>query len=113
MVCTLHAQIEQIDFTRVELMPNEPSPYNMRDWNEVALGYDSFVYDITKTGQYLPLVFVRPQGVNYPEHASFGLDTYVGTFSTDNGEAINILPSLVGATLAGIDKTDQFGRNWI
>jgi hypothetical protein len=94
-------------------MPNEPSPYVMRDWNDVALGYDSFVYDINRTGLYLPLVFIRLQGINYPTRPSFGLDTYVGTFSNNNGEAINVLPSLVGATLAGIDKTDQFGRNWI
>lgn len=109
----LTAQVEQIDIPRVELMPNLPAPYSMRDWKKVAMGYDSFVYDITKTGLHLPLVFIDPQGTNYPERPSFGLDTYVGTFSNDNGEAINVLPSLVGASLVGIDKTDQFGRNWL
>lgn len=108
----LQAQVEQISIPRIELMANEPSPYLMRDWKEVATGYDSFVYDETKTGEHLPLVFFKP-GVNYPERSSFGLDTYVGTFSNNSGEAINVLPSLVGATLMGIDKTDQFGRNWI
>ena len=112
-VSNLLAQVEQIDIPRVELMPNEPSPYSMRDWEMVAQAYDSFVYDISKTGLHLPLIFIRPEGVNYPERPSFGLDTYVGTFSNNNGEAINVLPSLVGATLAGIDKTDQFGQNWI
>src|SRR5688572_6001891 len=110
---TLRAQVDQIDIARVEMMPDQPSPYSMRDWKDVALGYDSFVYDITKTGTYLPLVFIRPQGTNYPERPNFGLDTYVGTFSVNNGEAINVLPSLVSASLAGIDKTNQFGRNWI
>ncbi|MDQ3016809.1 MAG: T9SS type A sorting domain-containing protein [Bacteroidota bacterium] len=110
---TLRAQVEQILFNRVELMPNNPSPYSMRDWNAVALKYDSFVYDITKTGDYLPLVFIKPEGVNYPSRESFGLDTYVGTFSNKNGEGINVLPSLVSATLAGADKTDQFDRNWV
>ena len=86
----LHAQENQIDIARIELMPNEPSPYIMRDWKRVAQGYDSLAYDITKTGLYLPLVFVRSSGVNYPERASYGLDTYVGTFSNDNGEAINV-----------------------
>jgi hypothetical protein len=110
---TLLAQVEQIDIARVELMPDQPSPYSMRDWHEVAMGYDSFVYDISKTGTYLPLVFIRPQGTNYPSRPNFGLDTYVGTFSNNNGEAINVLPSLVSASLVGIDKTNQFGRNWI
>ncbi len=107
------AQVTQIEIGRVELMPNEPSPFFMRDWKAVAMAYDSFVYDEQKTGEHLPLVFVRSEGVNYPGEASFGLDTYVGTFSNNNGEGINVLPSLVGATLAGIDKTNQFGRNWI
>src|SRR5690349_17035089 len=57
-------QVNQVNIQRIELMPNEPSPYNMRDWKSVAVAYDSFVYDINKTGQYLPLVFKRSQGTN-------------------------------------------------
>ncbi len=107
------AQTGQINIARVDLMPNEPSPYSMRDWKKVAIGYDSLVYDINKTGQYLPLVFTKNKGENYPDNPSFGLDSYVGTFSDNNGEAINVLPSLVGASLVGVDKTNQFGMNWI
>jgi len=107
------AQVDQIDIDRVDEMPNEPSPYFMRDWKAVATAYDSLAYDEQKTGQYFPLVFIKAQGTNYPAQPTFGLDTYVGTFSNNNGEGINVLPSLVGATLAGIDKTNQFGRNWI
>ena len=109
----LYAQPGQITIQRVELMPNEPSPYFMRDWKRVAQGYDSLAYDITKTGEYLPLVFLDPSGINYPQRGSFGLHTYVGTFSPGNGEGINVLPSLVGASLVGIDKQNQFGQNWI
>ena len=57
----LVAQAGQINIQRIEMMPNEPSPYFMRDWKRVAQGYDSLAYDITKSGQYLPLVFIRPQ----------------------------------------------------
>ena len=32
-------------------MPNQPAPYNVRNWKQVALQYDSFVYDLQKTGQ--------------------------------------------------------------
>ncbi len=109
----LSGQVSQINIQRIELMPNEPSPFNIRDWKQVATGYDSFVYDINRTGQFLPLIFTRDEGTNYPENPSFGLDTYVGTNSDNNGEAINVLPSLVGATLAGVDKTNQYGMNWI
>jgi hypothetical protein len=107
------AQVTQIVIPRVEQMPDEPAPYNMRDWGAVAMKYDSFVYDITKTGQYLPLVNLQNNGLNYPQNPAFGLHTYVGTNSPNGKEAINILPSLVGATLNGADKTNQYGQNWV
>jgi hypothetical protein len=113
MVSAALAQPGQIAIPRVELMPNQPTPYNVRDWQEVALRYDSFVYDLQRAGQYLPLSYLIPAGLNYPEQGSFGLHTYVGTNSPLGNEAINVLPSLVGASLAGIDKRSQFGRDWV
>ena len=110
---TLPAQAGQLTIPRIELMPNQPTPYNVRDWRQVALRYDSFVYDLQKTGQYLPLVFLNAAGVNYPQNPGFRLHTYVGTNSPFGNEAINVLPSLVSATLAGADKTSQFGKNWL
>ncbi|MCY7330749.1 MAG: laminin G, partial [Saprospiraceae bacterium] len=110
---SLTGQSGQITVPRVELMPNQPAQYNIRDWRQVALRYDSFVYDATKTGQYLPLVNIKANGFNYPQNQSFGLHTYVGTTSPQNGEAINVLPSLVSATLAGTNKTSQNGQNWV
>jgi len=107
------AQAGQVNIQRIEMMPNEPSPYFMRDWKAVSQGYDSLAYDITQSGQYLPLVFIKSKGTNYPDRGSFGLDTYVGTNSSNNGEGINVLPSLVGASLVGIDKRNQFGEDWI
>lgn len=109
----LWAQPGQIAIPRVELMPNQPAPYNVRDWKQVALKYDSFVYDLQQTGQYLPLVFMNPTGVNYPQMQTFRMHTYVGTNSPFGNEAINVMPSLVGASLAGADKSNQFGRNWV
>ncbi len=109
----LQAQVTQINIPRIEQMPNEPAPYNVRDWRQVAQRYDSFVYDLQKTGQFLPLSYLKSSGVNYPQYPSFGLHTYVGTNSPMGNEAINVLPSLVGASLVGIDKSDQFGRNWV
>lgn len=111
--CSAFAQNGQIAIPRIELMPNQPAPYNVRDWRQVALRYDSFVYDVQKTGQYLPLSYLKPAGVNYPQNPAFGLHTYVGTNSPFGNEAINVLPSLVGASLVGIDKRNQFGRNWL
>jgi hypothetical protein len=112
-VSSLSGQSGQIALPRVDLMPNQPAPYNIRNWKQVAQQYDSFVYDLQKTGQYLPLVSLGPGGVNYPQNPTFRLRTYVGTNSPLGNEAINVLPSLVGASLVGADKTNQLGRNWL
>ena len=110
-IITVNAQ--QININRIEQMPNLPTPYEMRDWEKVAMGYDSLVFNFNLTGEYLPLVWLKTNTVNYPFHNSFGLHTYVGTAHTSNAEAINLLPAVVGASLVGIDKSNQSGHNWV
>lgn len=104
---------QQIEIPRVAAMPSMPQPYLMRDWKAVAQQYDSLVFDLTAAGQYLPLVWINTNTINYPNHASFGLHTVVGTPYPSSAEAINIIPAVVGASLVGIDKSDQFGVNWV
>ena len=58
----VHAQ--QININRINQMPDFPSPYEMRDWKEVTKLYDSFVFDVDATGQYLPVLFFRNNTVN-------------------------------------------------
>jgi hypothetical protein len=41
----ISAQQGQISVSRIEAMPDQPSPYLMRDWKNVAIKYDSFIYD--------------------------------------------------------------------
>ncbi len=104
---------QQINIDRIELMPNFPQPYEMRDWKEVARGYDSLVFDLTASGDYLPLSWLNTNTVNYPENNSFGLHTVVGTPYPNNAEGINCIPALVGASLMGIDKSNQAGFNYV
>jgi hypothetical protein len=106
------ANSQQINIGRIEMMPNMPQPYEMRDWKSVAVNYDSLVFNLEATGQYLPLSTIINNTVNYPEHPTFGLQSYVGTNSLPGREAINLMPAVIGATLAGIDKSNQFGYNW-
>ncbi|MBS1952527.1 MAG: hypothetical protein OJF59_002896 [Cytophagales bacterium] len=109
-----HAQPGQIDINRVGLMHNMPTPYSMRNWKSITLKYDSFVYNLNATGQYLPLMHLKPNGVNYSSIQPILFDSYVGSASSGSqAEAINIIPSLVGASLVGIDKSNQFGNNWV
>ena len=42
---------------RVELMPNVPSPFQMRDWKGLAKVYDEFVFNFDLTGDFLPLIW--------------------------------------------------------
>ena len=103
------AQNGQINIPRITSMPDQPSPYNMRDWKRVAMKYDSFIYDKNKSGQYLPLVSYTANGINYPNQKQIRLHTYVGTKSPQNSEGINVLPSLVGAALSGQDIRNMYG----
>lgn len=112
LLLAAQASGQQVEIPRISVMPDFPQPYEMRNWKEVARGYDSLVFDQNLTGEYLPLVFFRDISINYPEFPSFGLHTAVGTNSPTSGEAINVIPAVIGATLVGIDKSDQFGSNW-
>lgn len=107
----LGAQSGQIAVPRVDLMPDQPSPFSMRDWKNVAIQYDSFIYDKNKTGQYLPLVNYNNNGINYPTQKQIRLHTYVGTNSPNNSEGINVLQSLVGAALVGQDIRTVYGQD--
>lgn len=104
---------QQIAIGRIDMMPNLPSPYEMRNWKQVARGYDSLAFNFNLAGEYLPLIWWNTNPVNYPNHRSFGLHTVVGTTLPNSAEAINILPAVVGASLAGIDKSTQPGYDWV
>lgn len=107
------AQTSQINIPRIEAMPNEPSPYNLLNWKRIAQQYDSFVYNVNQSGLYLPLVSVGKDGINYPENKTIQMHTYVGTNSPNGSEGINVLPSLVSASLNGLDKSNQYGQDWL
>jgi hypothetical protein len=106
---------QQISIPRIELMPNLPAPYLLRDWKQVAIDYDNFVFNTSKTGTYLPITNISTaDGINYPALNTIRMDTYVGQSDHGNvAEAINILPAIVGASLVGIDKTTHLDINWV
>ncbi len=103
---------QQISISKIDQMPNLPSPYLMRDWKQVTEGYDSLAFDLNLSGTYLPLVWEDNNAINY-SGKRFGLHTVVGTAAPTSAEAINCIPAVVGATLSGIDKSNQNGFNWV
>ena len=110
----VRATAQQVHIVAIDTMPNFPQPYHMRDWRKVTIGYDSLVFNSSLSGEYLPLVTNPGISNNYPSDPTFGLYTVVGpTQGTGTAEAINCIPAVVGASLVGINKTDQFNRNWV
>lgn len=98
----------QVDIARVEEMPNLPEPYAMRDWQALAQAYDRFVFDYEAGGEYLPLIWLDDSRINV-DRTTFGLFSYVGAPHQGPGkgaqEGVCCLGAVIGATLAGIDKT--------
>ena len=103
---------QQTSIPRIDEMPDMPQPYEMRDWKTVGQKYDELAFNLNATGQFLPLITIVENTINYPEHPTFGIQSYVGTNTPPGMEAINVIPAVIGATLCGIDKSNQQGYNW-
>ncbi|HPM10983.1 MAG TPA: hypothetical protein PK941_11120, partial [Paludibacter sp.] len=106
---------QQIEIPRINLMPYKPTPFLIRDWKQVTLDYDNYVFNTNKTGTNLPLTNINlAAGINYSSVQHIRMDTYVGQANHGRvAEAINIIPAIVGASLVGVDKTNHLGINWV
>jgi len=104
----------QKTITRVELMPNIPSPFQIKDWKKTAQEFDAFVFDFNTSGQYLPIIWWDTSGFNF-DRDMFALPPYVGSpFAGGiSHEALGNISAVVGASLAGIDKSNQNGQNFV
>jgi hypothetical protein len=98
---------------KVGQMPNIPQPFHMKDWKQAAADYDELIFDFEAKGDFLPLIWWDHTGRNTGKD-TFGLPSYVGARREgSNHEAINCVTAVLGATIAGIDKSNQGGRNWV
>jgi hypothetical protein len=107
----------QLSLSPIDLLPNSPTPYLMREWNEVALDFDALAFDTMATGQFLPI----PRRDDTPESPHldvvYELPSYVGDARAyGNGEpfaeGIPTLGAVLGSTLMGIDKSAG-PLNWV
>lgn len=106
--------VEQRSIPRIDQMPDQPSG-PLRDWKQVARDYDTLAFDFGRTGEDLPLIWWDRTHVNLPLD-TFGLPAYVGHPIQNGGnhyDVITCLGALLGASLSGIDKTNQQGHNWV
>lgn len=97
----------------VDAFPSAPAPAAAFDWKKRAADYDTFVYDWTRSED----ATIRTDTT----HHNMASDTYkMPSYFRDprgekdgNQEALNQLASVVGASLVGIDKSDQHGRDYV
>ena len=107
------AGAEPVTLPWIEQMPNLPQPLAIKDWRATAQAYDRLVFDLGATGEYLPLVWLDDSRANF-DGPGFGLPSYVGSANRGGSrhEGINCIAAVLGASLAGIDKT-QGEHNWV
>jgi len=111
--------LTQRTIPRVEKMPNRPKPYAFKDWKKTAQDFDQYVFDFSQKGDFLPLIWWDKTGRNFPE-PTFGIYTALGDVrmggavnNGENHEALGALGAVLGATLAGIDKSKQDGQDYV
>jgi hypothetical protein len=107
----------QLSLAPINLLPNAPGTYSMRDWRTVATNFDALAFDVNATGQFLPI----PVRDDTPESpfldVAYELPSYVGDNRFyGNGEpfaeGIPTLGAVLGSTLVGIDKSAG-PLNWV
>lgn len=111
--------VPQQDIARVELMARMPRPYKLLDWHQKALDFDAFAFDFDNPYPCGPVIWMDDARRNM-DQTTFGL--YTAMMDARQGpdvnggefhESLNMLHTLLGAGLNGIDKTSQNGFNWV
>ncbi|GET21183.1 hypothetical protein [Prolixibacter denitrificans] len=112
-------KVQQKMLERIGQMPDLPSPYKMLDWKAKARGFDKLVFDSTQTGDYWPLIWTDNSQKNFPQK-TFGIYTAIGDVRQGpdhhNGifhESLTTMGAVLGATLMGIDKSNQDGKDYV
>lgn len=111
IIIPIWSQSSQLQLSRVDQMPDSPLPLQIRDWKTVAQDYDSYVFDLSKIGQYLPLSRLGALGeFNYADNIPLYMDSYVGAIDHLNqAEAINIMRPLSEHRLWVLIKAARMG----
>ena len=109
----------QVSIPRVEKMAAFPQPYKILDWHQKTLDFDAYAFDFNSTLPAGPVIWLDSARRNM-DQVTFGLYTAMKDArqgpASNNGEfheSLNILHTLMGAGLNGIDKTSQNGFNWV
>ncbi len=109
----------QLKIAQVDKMPFFPQPYAYRDWKKTAIDFDKYVFDFNQTGANLPFIWWDTAKRNFND-TTFGLYTAIGDVRMgpdinhgENHESLGAFGALLGASLVGIDKSNQQGHDFI
>lgn len=112
------AQVKQKNIPRVDLMADVPKPFGIIDYNKLAHDFDKTVFDFDAKGKFWPMVWMDKSQKNYPQDV-VGLYTAVGDVRqgpANDGmfhESLATMGATLGASLVGIDKTNQQDLNYV
>lgn len=112
------AQVKQQKLQRVEQMPFLPQPLQIIDYKKLAVRFDKTVYDFNAKGKFWPLVWIDSSRKNFPQDV-VGLYTALADVRqgvNNKGmfhEALATMGAVLGASLVGIDKTNQQKLNYV
>ena len=114
-----NAQVKQQAIPRVDQMADVPQPFKIIDYTKLAQDFDKTVFDFNAKGKFWPLVWIDKSHKNYPQDV-VGMYTAIGDVrqGPDNNkgmfhEALANMGATLGATLVGIDKTNEGGHNYV
>src|SRR4029079_1384428 len=108
----------QFALAPIDLLPNSPTTYQMRDWYQTATNFHTLAFNTTATGQFLRLMRIDNTLQPPQTQTWFGLPAYVGETRTfgETGEpiheAVASLPAVLGGTFVGVNKTTG-PYNWV
>ncbi|MHB1179918.1 MAG: hypothetical protein ACYCZO_16505 [Daejeonella sp.] len=111
--------VKQQDLSRVDLMPDLPRQLKIIDYHQLALKFDSTIYDFNAKGEFWPLIWKDSSNKNFPQTV-VGLYTAIGDVrqgpNNNKGmfhEALGVMGAVMGATLVGINKSNQQNLNYV
>lgn len=105
MVSPAQQPVHQVSIPAIENYPKIPRPFGIMDFRQRARDFDKFVYDWNQS--YKDCITITWDPINLVP----GMPNYYCNDPTDE-EAIEEMASVVGATLVGIDKSNQGGINY-
>ena len=99
----------------VASFPSVPRPGASFDWRRRAIEYDAFVYDWSQPGRFPTIAWDHTH--HNMTSDTYKMPSYYGDsrlLDTDGiQEAVGQIASVVGATLVGIDKSNQDGIDYV